>query len=286
MKKLIAVLLLATPLFAATLQPNPSQKQRALITELLALTGGNNVARQFIDAMFAQMEPESDGDAQAAERRAVMTRARTLIREKLDFSAIEEKQVLLYAKFFTEEDLAVMVAFYKSPTGRKTLQLVPQLLEESMKLGAELQPQVTALLQQAQDEHERSMPWRGTMKDLRAIGNALEAWSTDHGDVYPRAASWEALARELSPAYIKTLPQADVWGNPYAYSVSSDARQYRVVSAGADRNFEFDSRIVKPVPEGTETKYVESFDADIIWGDFMFLQAPVVAKHDDEDDDR
>jgi hypothetical protein len=41
----------------------------------------------------------------------------------------------LYDKYFTEEDLDVIVVFYKSPTGQRLIKTLPQLTAESMQIG-------------------------------------------------------------------------------------------------------------------------------------------------------
>lgn len=41
----------------------------------------------------------------------------------------------LYEKYYTEEDLDQLIAFYQSPVGKKSIQIMPQIMQESMAIG-------------------------------------------------------------------------------------------------------------------------------------------------------
>ena len=49
-----------------------------------------------------------------------------------------------------------MIAFYKSPTGRKTIELIPRLLDDSMTKAAEvLLPRIRQLAKEVMDEEQK-----------------------------------------------------------------------------------------------------------------------------------
>jgi hypothetical protein len=79
---------------------------------------------------------------------------------------------------------------------------------------------------------------RKTEAAIRSVAVAIEAYSIDHGEVYPAATSLEQLKDVLQPTYIRTLPVADAWGTPIRYEVADKGKRYRLVSAGADRKFD------------------------------------------------
>ena len=54
---------------------------------------------------------------------------------KFDTSELIAMIVPLYDKYYTMEDLKAVNAFYESPAGQKVLSTLPQITEESMKLG-------------------------------------------------------------------------------------------------------------------------------------------------------
>ena len=84
----------------------------------------------------------------------------------------------------------------------------------------------------------------------------------------------------LEPIYIKTMPTKDAWGNEFAYIGSADGNYYRIVSAGADGIFEWDSR--KIVLEERVVRYSENLKDDIIYADGDWVQMPAVAKPDED----
>ena len=106
-------------------------------------------------------------------------------------------------------------------------------------------------------------------------------------EIYVPLYAKETLRKELQPAYVKELPEKDSWGTAYAYVVSTERDHYRIVSAGADSVFDWDSRRIvvskkKADDEDEETpmKFSERLEDDIIYADGIFLQIPRAAQHD------
>jgi hypothetical protein len=121
-------------------------------------------------------------------------------------------------------------------------------------------------------EDAAKTPWRPTMADIRSIAVALEARATDTND-YPDV-SFDGLEALIAPLYIKSVPKVDAWGTPYVYV--GNGTNYRIVSAGADQRFEWGARQLEPV--GTAFRATTDPDADIIYQDGTFLQAPAESK--------
>ncbi len=56
-------------------------------------------------------------------------------------------------KFFTEAELKDMIAFYKSPTGRKAISLQPQIfMESTTRLNAILIPAMQKVIKKASED--------------------------------------------------------------------------------------------------------------------------------------
>lgn len=112
---------------------------------------------------------------------------------------------------------------------------------------------------------------RHAMADLRSISTAAEQFSVDHNS-YPVAASIDELARILEPQYVKKLPHADDWGNPYRYFVrriqKDEPQNYVVVCLGSDGIPE----VKDPwsYPQGPTTDYAN----DIVYSDGQFIRYP------------
>jgi hypothetical protein len=88
-----------------------------------------------------------------------------LIQEKIDFNKlIEDVSLPLYDKYLTESELRDLVVFYKSPTGKKVIEVMPNLVAESMTRTAEVVlPRFTEIMRQIQQEETQRME-----KEIRA----------------------------------------------------------------------------------------------------------------------
>ncbi|HXT62920.1 MAG TPA: DUF2059 domain-containing protein [Pyrinomonadaceae bacterium] len=143
---------------ATTISP---QKQ-ALIAELLAATNSKKNAEDIINVALEESEkglPEiiwsgiadlpSTTELTNEERETLRAeivssslrtsqRFRELLKERLDYSKLDEITALIYAKYYDESQLADLIAFYKSPTGQYTMEVMPKLFAESIARSQEL----------------------------------------------------------------------------------------------------------------------------------------------------
>ena len=289
MRTIAAVLILAA-LPALATQPNPSAKQKELIDQLITLTHLDENVRYLLDAMLERMTKESN-ERRSEDDRKDLERYRQLVREKIDYGEwVRGVYEPLYAKYFTEAQLADLVAFYKTPTGQQMIKALPEIEREAMQTaGAQIQEKFAALARQVDEERRARLPWEQTIADMRSVSTAAESWAVDHDDLYPPSQTWTELQKELEPTYLKQMPMKDGWGNEFAYVGSEDRKHYRVVSAGSDNAFEWDSRriVVKAPPkdgappEADHVKLSDRLQDDIIFADGAFVQAPRASAHRD-----
>jgi hypothetical protein len=99
------------------------------------------------------------------------------------------------------------------------------------------------------------------MSDIRTIATAVEAHHVDRGG-YPAVGSLAELRPQVSPVYIRALPEKDGWGSAYQYS--SDGSSYEVRSLGSDSMRE-PRYVGGPVGDS---------EADIVFVDGKFVQWP------------
>lgn len=140
-------------------QESITPAKHELVKELLELTGGAKTTEALLNSMLDQNEkdlPElltqaisTDLGLTASEREAFRQqlnesaarankRFRELIKERLNFpQLIDDISYSIYDKYFTEGELRDLVAFYKTPTGRKTIEVLPQLFADSMAKASE-----------------------------------------------------------------------------------------------------------------------------------------------------
>jgi hypothetical protein len=145
-----------------------SESKQQLVREILELSAGRETPEQLVELYLAQLrgsfgalvdriiDSESDLPPQQLEklrkeladfeRFAGNFRAR--FSQSIDLRAIRDQVYMpLYDRYFDEQELREIAAFYRTPTGRKAIQVMPQLLHE----GAEatrplLEPRVMALV--------------------------------------------------------------------------------------------------------------------------------------------
>jgi hypothetical protein len=71
------------------------------------------------------------------------------LKKYMTWPAMEPQLTQLYASNFTEEELKAMAAFYRSPAGQKASQKMPEMMQRTAMIGAQLsQPHTEELKKQ------------------------------------------------------------------------------------------------------------------------------------------
>ena len=151
-----------------------AETKQETIRELLAIVGIVGMAEQMRDQQsvveLMRMQPSyhemmewatsEQIDLPEADRQLLLARLddfdafaerfRALFIERLNFSTIiETVYPPLYDKRFSEEELRQMVAFYRTPVGRKSIAMMPSLMQEAAGAIEEaVRPLAVALIQE------------------------------------------------------------------------------------------------------------------------------------------
>ena len=159
----IAALLLVTGVICCEAQQRADVQQpltpekRALIKELLETTDARKTAVSIYKSIIEQEESQLPDlvwqavsgikevqaltPAQQQELRKQVTkesarmsqRIKELFSEKIDFAqVVEDLSYVLYNKYFTAAEITDLISFYRSSTGKKTIEVMPSLFAESM----------------------------------------------------------------------------------------------------------------------------------------------------------
>jgi hypothetical protein len=187
-----AIFLCAFALLAqANAQSNVSNEKLALIKELVTLINGENNAKEFLDVMSSQMDAtrkatitailDERTDLSAAERKALedtlikdmetmSKRFQARLLEKLDYAGmIDEIATAVYDKNYTLEEIRDLLVFYKSPTGQKSLKLMPTIMRETMQAVQErLIPKIPVILRELQEEDRKEIEQKINAKKPKA----------------------------------------------------------------------------------------------------------------------
>ena len=147
----LAVLLAAAPLAAAQ-QPSEAQVDRLL--EVMRAKETLDATLPQVQAMQQQMVAQMTADQELDEEdRARINRMLESTNSSLATVLTWERMGPLYrdiyAQTFTADDVEAIIGFYESPAGQKTLDKMPQLMQNTMNAVQQL---VMPLLQQLEQD--------------------------------------------------------------------------------------------------------------------------------------
>lgn len=128
MKIVIPMCLVVALLGVATAQADISPEKRAEIQKLLRLTGVERLVGQMENQMLSSLKGSMPQVPEVFW---------TKFQQKMNTAELVEKIVPIYDKYYTVEDLKAINGFYETPTGQKVLATLPQVMQESMKVGQE-----------------------------------------------------------------------------------------------------------------------------------------------------
>ena len=116
---------------------NPEKAQN--IQRLLELTGAEKLQKSMAEQIMNLLKPAllkaGSGDEKAEK---VLSRFSELLMEefqKLNFIGLTAE---IYDKYFTNDDIKDLIAFYETPIGQNAIEVMPAVTQESVQRGAEL----------------------------------------------------------------------------------------------------------------------------------------------------
>ncbi len=275
-------------LVGAAPKPAPISPHEKAARELLQIVGGEDLAMGGAKATVALILQDPDMAPYKDE-------VRGWFQKVFSEANIESEMVKLYMERFSEKELREIAAFFKTPSGRKAIAAMPDLMEQAvgigMKRAQEHGYELDEMIAKAKEERESQVTdaeaQKRTVADIRNTGTAMFSWLTDQvgaaaagqsqteiGDIdlddYPVLSRDEAQSI-LLPQYMQTVPERDGWGNPYEYYLNVEnplaVHVMGIRSPGRDGRFSADSYTV--------TSFDPSeFDEDIVWADGFFVRWP------------
>jgi len=159
LNRIMLVVLMSCALGRVAAADDLTAAKAADIRRLMEITGAANLGIQFGTAVSRQMF-----QALKAARPDLPDRAMTVIEKEINSllgekistpGGLMDRIIPIYSKYYSQEEIRELLAFYQSPIGRKTIQVLPKVLSESMvagqqwgqSLGPEVQKRVMAALQ-------------------------------------------------------------------------------------------------------------------------------------------
>ena len=187
MKYLLLALLVLIPGVASA----DDKSHLAAAQDLIDLMGGKQVMR---DAFITSINAMGAGNPQISAAEADDMKKATLDWFDTDFKweDLRGQFADIYLRAFSEDELNQILAFYKTPVGKKALATLPEVMKESMAIGQQYaQSKQTLLMVRLQKVHAQYHPT-----------------APAPGSMAPAAAS--APAVPSSPAATTSLPAAPV----------------------------------------------------------------------------
>ena len=172
---MLLIALVAGLHIAEAAEVKPTAKQE-MLKELVLLMGGEQMFHQMLDASMGAMQQslienaraaiakkglgEKQRDAELVESNAFIeyyiARIRELIPSRIHADVFLQQMVVSYDKYFSEDDLTIMLNYQRTPTAQKALRLMPQMMRDSLQaVQQSLGPQMEALVEEALEDTKR-----------------------------------------------------------------------------------------------------------------------------------
>jgi len=101
-----------------------------LTEKLLLLTGSETMSEKTIDEM---MKIQVQHNPALAEYNDVF---KEFFNKYMSWESLKEDYIQIYMKYYNEKEIQDLIDFYQTPTGKKSAEIMPQLLAEGAQLGA------------------------------------------------------------------------------------------------------------------------------------------------------
>jgi hypothetical protein len=116
---------------------NYSQTKQESIKELFKLTKQDSMIDKTFNAMlpsmFKQMESQVKDSASKARSQEMRDYSFQKVKE-IAKVMINEDMVIIYDKFFSQDEINDFISFYKSPSGQKFVNVTPDIQKELMAI--------------------------------------------------------------------------------------------------------------------------------------------------------
>ncbi len=155
MKLKTVVLLIVLSLFCSFANAD-KVSHRAAAEELLLLTNVDKMLKPMREQMEAIMEQQfaqrGDVDELSPVINKFISKMVKVFEEELGWSKMKDDYIDIYVKTYTEGDIRAISEFYKSPAGKKLLDKMPQLMQESMAISQKKMPTLMKTMKKLSEE--------------------------------------------------------------------------------------------------------------------------------------
>ena len=163
MKKCVFLIVAVSILFMSLAYAEVNIR-RQLAEELLVLTEVKNNIEKYFDMVkqmqMAQLKNMDIPSGESGKVASLQEKLMNIARKEMSWENLKEDYISIYAEIFTEEELQGIIAFYKTPIGKKFIEKQPELLQRSMEISQKqmkiLMPKMQKLTQETIDAYKES----------------------------------------------------------------------------------------------------------------------------------
>jgi uncharacterized protein len=130
----------AQPSGAATQTPVASidPAKKASILKLMEVTGVTKLSQNLSSQMIEQMRPMIlNSLPPGGHSEEIVDTFSKKFKERIAPDMLINLIIPIYDKYLSQEDLDGLIQFYQTPLGRKMIQVLPQISQESYKVGSQ-----------------------------------------------------------------------------------------------------------------------------------------------------
>jgi len=120
------------------------QTKKDTIKELFQLMKDDSTSTKLMDSLLPVLTQKGNQEMDSTAKAKVQEKIQAImIPVKKIIQRVQEDRLNLYDKYFTQEEIDDMIAYYKSPAGRKFVHMKPEITKEIvMKVITEYLPEM------------------------------------------------------------------------------------------------------------------------------------------------
>jgi hypothetical protein len=116
----------------------------------------NQTFEQIKPMAFQQFQQMNLTEEQSLLMNKYMDKIFNVMKDELSWDNIKEEFIQIYMTVYTKEEVQELITFYQSPIGRKTIEKIPQLMQQSMVISQKhmmnILPKIMEISQQMEAE--------------------------------------------------------------------------------------------------------------------------------------
>lgn len=132
---LLAIACLAA-VAATSASPALNPSKEADIRRLIKLTGTGTMGAEMGRSLIEQVQPALESTLPPGERsRRIVRTFAEKVGKRFDSKTLTEMVVPIYDKHLTHQEVLDLIEFYQTPLGKRLLEVMPGIMEESQTAG-------------------------------------------------------------------------------------------------------------------------------------------------------